>query len=95
MAFSSDSIARASVSTEVMLACAYLNLVWMSVIRRPEVPFGVIVGLMWAEIMTRCVVIIIKRRTLALNHCLPPKMINYQIRRQRKLTFWYYRIGDL
>ena len=45
MAFNSDSIARASVSTEVMLACASLNLDWMSVIRRPALPFGVIVGL--------------------------------------------------
>ena len=45
MEFSSDSIDRASVSTEVMLACASLNLVWMSVIRRPLLPCGVIVGL--------------------------------------------------
>ena len=45
MVFSSDSIARASVSTEVMLACASLNLDWMSVIRRSALPFGVIVGL--------------------------------------------------
>ena len=45
MAFSSDSIARASVFTEVMLAYASLNLVWMSFIRRPALPFGVIVGL--------------------------------------------------
>ena len=45
--------------------------------------------------MTRCVVIIIKCRTLALNHCFPPKMINYQISLQRKLTFWHYRIGNL
>ena len=45
MAFSSDSIARASVSTEVIQACASLNLVWMSFTRRPALPFGVIVGL--------------------------------------------------
>jgi len=40
--------------------------------------------------MTRGVVIIIKCRTLALNHYFPPEMINYQISLQRKLTFWHY-----
>jgi hypothetical protein len=45
--------------------------------------------------MTRGVVIIIKCRTLALNHGFPPEMINYQVSLQRKLTFWHYRIGVL